>query len=96
MALRGGASKVSGSQGWKGANDVFKAGCNPSLAPCLRISKFQKASALYHQALRNATGKNQDLAIIHKNLGSTHWRCAELVQEDADKVCTTGNAESLL
>eukprot|EP00243_Klebsormidium_subtile_P002359 TRINITY_DN14649_c0_g1_i1.p1 TRINITY_DN14649_c0_g1~~TRINITY_DN14649_c0_g1_i1.p1 ORF type:complete len:454 (+),score=119.84 TRINITY_DN14649_c0_g1_i1:200-1561(+) len=85
MALRGGASKASGSQGWKAANEIFKAGCNASLAPCLRMSKFQKATALYHQALRNATGRNLDLAIIHKNLGSTHWRCAELVQEDGDK-----------
>jgi hypothetical protein len=84
--MEGGQAAASGTSPWEPANLLFLEACNSSLAPCLRKDRLQKAIALYHQALRNAAGKLRDVAIINKNLGSAHWRSAELVQEDVTKV----------
>lgn len=74
------------SSGWKQANRLFQEGCTLNLPPCLRKERLHKAAALYHQALREVDGKKVDMAVLNKNLGLTHWKFAELVQEDGSKV----------
>jgi hypothetical protein len=84
--MEGGQAAASGTSHWEPANLLFLEACNLLLAPCLRKDRLQKAIALYHQAMRNAAGRVRDLAVINKNLGSAHWRSAQLVQEDVAKV----------